>query len=190
MVVMLHEECLKRGPITHAVCTFYKHGPSPYLAARDHMMDDSVHAIDTLRWMCGGDVVAIDSVTKQIGTPDINVTIALLRFDNGATGVLMNSWASGRRVFRVEMHSPGVCVEAEHEGKGILYTDGDTAGEEFDTREVAGSEQNFVFGGFQAKNRDFIDAVRAGTLPGSHFGDAIKTMEVAEKILAKAVLGG
>ena len=190
MVVMLHEECLKRGPITHAVCTFYKHGPSPYLAARDHMMDDSVHAIDTLRWMCGGEVVAIDSVTKQICTPDINVTIALLRFDNGATGVLMNSWASGRRVFRVEMHSPGVCVEAEHEGRGVLYADGDTTGAEYDTREVAGSDENFVFGGFQAKNREFIDAVQAGTLPGSHFGDAIKTMEVAEKILAKAVLDG
>jgi virulence factor len=189
MVVQLHEECLQRGPVTHAVCTFYKHGPDPYLAARDHMMDDSVHAIDTLRWMCGGNVVDIDSVTKQVGTPDINVILALLRFDNGATGLLMNSWASGRRVFRVEMHSPGVCAEAEHEGKGYLYADGDTTGVEYDTREVAGSDENYVYGGFQAKNRDFIDAVKAGTLPGSHFGDAIKTMEVAEKILAKAVLG-
>src|SRR5713226_7577969 len=45
MVVMLRDECLKRGLIVHAVCTFYKCSPQPFLAARDHMMDDTVHAI-------------------------------------------------------------------------------------------------------------------------------------------------
>ena len=55
MVAQLRDECLQRGPITHAVCTFYKCNITPYLNARDHMMDDGVHAIDTLRWMCGGE---------------------------------------------------------------------------------------------------------------------------------------
>jgi len=190
MVVKLREECLKRGPILHAVCRFYKCAISPYLEARDHMMDDGVHAIDTVRWMCGGEVVEIESVTRRIGVPDINFISALLRFDNGATGVLLCSWASGRRIFAVEMHAPGICVEAEHEGRGVLYADGDTAGVTYDTREVAGSDELYVFGGFQAKNREFIDGVRAGTLPGSHFGDAVKTMEVAEAILAAALLEG
>jgi virulence factor len=190
MVVLLREECLKRGPIVHAVCTFYKCSPQPYLEARDHMMDDSVHSIDTLRWMCDGEVVEIESVTRRVGAPDINFITALLHFDNGATGVLMNSWTSGRRVFRVEMHAPGICAEAEHEGKGYLYAEGDTRGVEYDTRQVAGSEENFVYGGFQAKNREFIDAVRSGYPPGSCFSDALKTMEVAEKILAQALLAG
>jgi predicted dehydrogenase len=188
LAVMLREDCLKRGPILHAVCTFYKCSPQPFLAARDHMMDDSVHAIDTLRWMCGGEVVDIQSVTRQVGVPDINLITALIRFDNGATGVLLNSWVSGRRTFRVEMHASGICAEAELEGKGYLYADGDTKGTEYDTRDVAGSSENFVFGGFQAKNREFIDAVKSGRQPGSHFGDALKTMEVAEKILAQALL--
>jgi virulence factor len=188
MVVMLRDECLKRGPIVHAVCTFYKCSPQPYLEARDHMMDDSVHSIDTLRWMCGGEVVEIESVTRRVGVPDINFISALLQFDNGATGVLMNSWTSGRRVFRVEMHATGICAEAEHEGKGYLYAEGNTRGVEYDTRQVAGSEENFVYGGFQAKNREFIDSVRSGHPPGSSFSDALKTMEVAEKILAKSLL--
>ncbi len=190
MVVKLHEECLKRGPITHAVCTFYKCNISPYLNARDHMMDDGVHAIDTLRWMCGGEVVKVDSVTKSIMVPDINFIMAMLHFDNGAVGVMMNSWTSGRRIFRVQMHAPGICAEAEHEGKGYLYADGDTKGVEYDTREVAGSDQNFVFGGFQSKNREFIDCVKAGKQPGSNFSDAVKTMEVAEIILAQSLLAG
>jgi len=190
MVVKLREECLKRGPITHAVCRFYKCAIDPYLAARDHMMDDGVHAIDTLRWMCGGEVEEIHSVSRRVLVPDINFFAALLEFDNGATGLMVNSWTSGRRIFDVEMHAPGICVEAEHEGKGYLYADGDTEGVEYDTREVAGSDEFYVYGGFRAKNREFIDCLKAGRQPSSHFGDALKTMEVAEKILAQAILRG
>jgi len=190
MVVMLREECLKRGPIVHAVCSFYKCEIRPYLVARDHMMDDGVHAIDTLRWMCGGEVVEVQSLTRRVLVPDINFIAALLCFDNGATGVMMNSWTSGRRIFKVEMHAPGICVEAEHEGKGYLYADGDTQGIEYDTREIAGSDEFFVYGGFQAKNREFIDCVKTGAQPGSTFADALKTMEVAERILAQALLAG
>jgi len=190
MVVQLRQECLKRGPITHAVCEFYKCNPDPTLGPRDHMMDDGVHAIDTLRWMCGGEVTEIQAITRRVLVPDVNFFAVLLTFDNGATGVLLNSWTSGRRIFRVQMHAPRICVEAEHEGKGVLYADGDTKGVWYDTREIAGSDQNFVYGGFQAKNREFIDAVKSGTQPGSHFGDAVKTMEVADKILAMGLLRG
>lgn len=188
MVVMLREECLRRGPVVHAVCSFYKCSIEPYLGARDHMMDDGVHSIDTLRWMCGGEVIGIESVTKRVRVPDINFIAATLHFDNGSTGVMLNSWTSGRRIFKVEMHAPGICVEAEHEGKGCLYADGDTAGVVYDTREVAGSDQLFVFGGFQAKNREFIDALITGQQPSSNFADALKTMETADAVLAQALL--
>lgn len=190
MVVMLREECLKRGPIVHAVCRFYKNDITPYWRAAGRFIDDGIHAVDTLRWMCGGEVVAIHSVTKRVRVPDINFVSAVLEFDNGATGVLLTSWSSGRRIFAVEMHAPGICVEAEHEGKGILYTDNDTKGIVYDTREVAGSSEFYVYGGFQAKNREFIDCLRSGKQPGSNFADAVKTMEVAEKILAQAALQG
>ena len=190
MVVLLRNECLKRGPIVHAVCRFYKCNPTPALGARDHMMDDGVHAIDTVRWMCGGEVAEVQSLCKRVGVPDINFFSATVRFGNGATGYILNSWTSGRRIFDVEMHAPGICAEAEHEGKGVLYADGDTKGVVYDTREVAGSNDFYVFGGFQAKNREFVDAVRKGAQPGSSFADALKTMEVAETILAQATLEG
>ena len=189
MVVALHQECLKRGPLVHAVCKFYKCSMEPFLGARDHMMDDTVHSIDTVRWMCGGDVVDIQSVTKRVGVPDINFISATLQFDNGATGFIINSWSSGKRLFAVEMHAPGIYVEAEHEGKGYLYADGQVEGVAYDSQEVAGSDELYVYGGFRAKHREFIDAVRAGTRPSSYFGDALKTMEVACTILAQALLG-
>ncbi|NLS79489.1 MAG: Gfo/Idh/MocA family oxidoreductase [Chloroflexi bacterium] len=190
LVVQLRDECLRRGPIVHASCKFYKCNIEPFLGARDHMMDDTVHSIDTVRWMCGGEVAEIHSVCKRVGVPDINFISATLEFDNGATGFIVNSWSSGKRIFAVEMHAPGIYAEAEHEGKGYLYADGDAQGVAYDTREVAGSDQLYIYGGFQAKNREFIDAVKGGPRPGSHFGDAVKTMEVAERILAQALLKG
>ena len=190
LLVKLHNECLKRGPIVHAVCRFYKCNIQPFIAARDHMMDDGVHAIDTLRWMCGGEVLEVHGLCKRVGVPDINFISAMLQFDNGAAGFMVNSWSSGRRIFDVEMHAPGICVEAEVEGKARLYADGDTEGIEHDTRDAAGSGEMFVFGGFQAKNRQFIDAVKTGKQPPSCFADALKTMEIAEEILAAALLEG
>jgi len=189
LLVRLRAACLERGPMTHAVCEFYKCSPDPFLGARDHMMDDGVHAIDTLRWLCGGEVVDIQSQTRTVGTPDINFLSAQLHFDSGATGILVNSWTSGRRIFRVQMHAPNICAEADPEGQGYLYADGDTQGVSYDTRAVAGSDELYAFGGFRDKSREFLDCVRSGGRPGSHFGDAIKTMEVAERILAQALLG-
>ena len=188
MVVMLREKCLARGPLVHAVCKFYKYLIQPNFDARDHMMDDSVHSIDTLRWMCEGEVTAIESTTKRLQVPDINFISAVLHFDNGSTGFMINSWTSGKRIFAVEMHAPGIYVEAEHEGKGTVYADGDIQGIEFDTRQVAGSDDLFVYGGFQAKNREFIDCLKTGKQPDSNFQDAFKTMELAEKILSQALL--
>jgi predicted dehydrogenase len=190
LAVRLRHECLKRGRIVHAVCEFYKCDPNPMLGARDHMMDDGVHALDTLRWMCGGELVEIASVTRRVGTPDLNLFLATLRFDTGATGLLLNSWTSGRRTFRVQMHAPRICAEAELETTGTLYADGDTTGIPYSAAETAGGEELYIRGGFRAKNREFIDAVKAGTQPQSCFADALKTMEAAERILAQATLRG
>jgi len=190
LAVKLREKCLRRGPIVHAVCEFYKWAPTPYLEARDHMLDDGVHAIDTLRWMCGGEVERMEVMSKRVGVPDRNFFVVLLGFDNGATGVMVLSWSSGRRIFRVEMHAQGICAEADLEGKGHLYADGDTQGLEYDAKEVAGSDELHVYGGFLAKNREFIDCVKSGTQPQSNFSDALRTMEIADRILASSHLSG
>ena len=191
MLKKLHAECLKRGPVTYGVCEFYKHGPAPWLGPRDHMMDDFTHTVDTVRWMCGGEIVDVISHCKRVGTPDINWISATLHFDNGSTGYAVSSWCSGRRVLRVQMHSPGIYVDAEVEGKAKLYADGDYDGVEYDTKEVAGSDDTRVFGGFEAKNREFIDSLKTGKeVTSSPFRDYVKTMEICEVVLAQALLNG
>jgi predicted dehydrogenase len=190
VVVHMRDRCLERGPVTHVVVRFYKNDPRPFTGAIDHALDDCVHAIDTLRWLCGGEVVDILPVVRRIGVPDINFITTTLSFDTGATGILLTSWTSGRRIFSIEMHAPGICAEIDTEGAAVLYADGDTTGTRTTSQDVAGSDEFHVYGGFRSKNREFIDAVKAGTLPSSHFGDAIKTMDVAHRIIAHATLAG
>lgn len=190
LLVSLHQKCVERGPIVHATCTFYKCATEPFLGARDHVLDDTVHAIDTLRWLCGGEIVSMDSAVKRVGVPDTNFVTATLHFDTGATGILINSWTSGRRIFRVEMHAPEISAEGDPEDGGTLYADGDTKGIRITTQEAANSSEFHVYGGFRAKHREFIDAIKAGTQPGSCFSDALRTMEAAASILATDTLRG
>ncbi|MCM8760393.1 MAG: Gfo/Idh/MocA family oxidoreductase [Candidatus Omnitrophica bacterium] len=188
LLVKLKEECLKRGPIVHAVCEFYKCDVAPMKLVRDRMLDDGVHAIDTLRWICGGEAKDIYSVMKSINVSDRNFIAGVIEFDNGATGIMINSWASGRRIFRVEMHSPGICAEGNPEGKGYIYRDNEPSGIELDIFQVAGTTNPLVAKGFERKSREFIDCIKERRLPSSHFGDALKTMEIAEKMLSADIL--
>lgn len=188
MVMQMHDECLKRSLITHALCKFYKCEPHSFLGARDHMMDDCVHSIDTVRWICGGEVVKVESTCRQIGTVDINFISAVLHFDNGAVGHIINSWSSGKRIFAVEMHSQGIFAEAEHETKGYVYTDGNLKGVEYDSYKCAETDKFHVATGVYNVAKDFVTCCLNGGKPASCFDDAIKTMKVAETILAQALL--
>lgn len=187
----LREKCLERGPMTHALVRFYKCEIKDRFEARDHMYDDTVHAIDAVRWACGGGPVKkIESVTRRVGTHDINFISATLHFENGAIGYLINSWSSGRRVFDMEMHAPGVCAEVEHEVGGYLYADGDTKGEYFGSAECAGSDAFHTLTGVTYLARNFVDSCRARTKTCSDFENALRGIEIAEKILAQSVLEG
>ena len=178
----------ERGQVVHAVCRFYKSDPTPMVSARDRMMDDGVHVIDTLRHLCGGEVLAVSDVTRRVKVDDINVIAATLEFDTGAVGVMIANWTSGRRTFGVEVHGVGIMAEADLEVGGTVWdADGQ---EDLDAAEVAGSADLHVRGGFRDKSAEFIEAVRTRRLPSSHFGDALKTMTVAETILAHDLLRG
>lgn len=186
----MRDACLQHGPIEHAVVRFYKHEFEPKLTAWDRVLDDATHAIDTLRWLCGGELIDIHVTAARHGVPDINFLTATMSFDTGATGQAQLNWCSGRRIFSIEMHARGVAAEIDTEGDVVLYERNDATGIRSTSQALAGSDEFYVFGGFQAKDREFIDAIRDRTLPSSHFGDARKTMEIVHRILATITLTG
>jgi predicted dehydrogenase len=187
MVTKLRDQCLARGPLTQALCKFYKYEPADNFRARDHLMDDTIHAIDTLRWMAGSEVLSVESRTARNGVRDINFIAAQLGFAGGCTGHLLNNWSSGKRIFAVEMHAPGIFVEAEHEGKGYVYTDGNLTPQMFDAAESAGSSEFYVYTGVLALAEDFVKCCREGGEPGASFARSLDTMKIAELILAQSL---
>ncbi|HZP19213.1 MAG TPA: Gfo/Idh/MocA family oxidoreductase [Bauldia sp.] len=178
---------LEKGPIVHGVVEFFKCDMVPMLTVRDRMMDDGTHAVDTARWICGGEVIAVESTCRRIGVPDINWFGATLHFDTGATCFVVCNWASGRRVFRVQMHVPGGYADVEVEAEARIYLDNNYAGETLTTQQAAGSDRSFVFGGFASKSREFVDSLKSGTsVCSSPFSDTVKTMRICETILSQA----
>lgn len=188
MVEKIRNLCLEQGPITHAVCRFYKYAPIPYFGSSGHILDDTVHSIDTLRWICGGEVVSVQSHVMRRCVPDINFVAGIIEFNNGSTGVLINSWISGKREFSVEMHAPGIYAQVEHEVGGMLYTNGNLTPRVFDPCEEARSSAPCDYTGVTALCRSFARAIKKGTPTSSPFEDAFKTMQVAFDFLAQAHL--
>ena len=189
LLVKMREECLKRGPVTHAIVEFNKCDITPFLGSRDRMMDDYSHAVDTARWVCGGEVVKIESHCRRIIVPDLNWIGSTLHFDNGSICYVIGNWASGRRIFRVNMHAPGICAEVELEKEAFIYADGDYQGKRFDTMEVSESKDLIFYGGFHEKNLEFINSIVSGKeQTSSPFRDTLKTMEICNIILAQSMI--
>lgn len=190
LLARMLEQCRAYSHIVHASVSFFKHSPKPFLGARGHMLDDGIHAIDTLRHICAGEVRRIHSVARRIGGADIDFFTSLLEFDNGTTGQLCCNWTAGRRSFQVAMHASSISAEADLEGKGCLHANGDdTRTIELDAREAGGSNDRIVYCGFQAKIGQFLTSLETRIPPESNFSDALKTHAVAERILAMNVLG-
>jgi len=185
LINKMKKEVEKRGPIHTAVVTFVKCSypmGGYYDGVIDILSCDAVHAVDTLRHVCGGEVVSVASDVRNLGAEDNNAFYALVKFTTGATGILQTNWACGRRFFRVEMHAQGVSAYADPDESGILYKDGETEGELFDPAKCAKNDADWHRLGFFGENRHFIDCVKSGLLPLSNLADTVKTMDLVDRI--------
>jgi virulence factor len=174
----------EHGPMLQCVATFYKNsiGAGPYYGgAIDILTCDAIHAVDMLRYM-GGEPVSVAADVRALHTTYDNSFNALLRFENGCTGVLLTNWVVGKRVHTFEMHAKGISAFVNGDTRAEIYTNNQEAGEVLDSRAVAGSDSTHRFYGFYGENRHFIDCLQENRLPETHFGDAVKTMELVERI--------
>lgn len=174
----------ERGPMLQCVATFYKHsiGAGPYYGgAVDILTCDAVHAVDMLRYM-GGEPSRVASDVRALHATYDNSFNALIRFENGCTGVLLTNWVAGKRVHTFEMHAKGISAFIDADDKAVLYQDNKAEPIVLDVRAVAGSDENRKYYGFYDENRHFIDCIQQGRQPDTCFADAVKTMELVERI--------
>lgn len=158
----------------------YSGGPY-YAGAADVLTSDAIHAVDNLRWM-GGEVKKIVSDVQSIDTTYANSFNAMVKFESGAIGFLVANWKVGKRIFCVEMHGKGISAFVEPEVKSVIYKDNKEEGEIALAKDAAGSAEIFKIGGFFAENRHFIDCIKESKQPMTNFSDAVKTMELVDRI--------
>ncbi|HVC35323.1 MAG TPA: Gfo/Idh/MocA family oxidoreductase [Chloroflexota bacterium] len=187
----------ERGPIHFAEVAFLKatrNLATPagfYDGAIDPLTSDGIHAVDHLRWLCGGDVVEVHADVRQryIPGPVPNTFFAAVTFSTGAVGTVHYSTVTGRRIFRAEFHGQNVTAYVDADRDSFLVADNGepetTTSAEFGRPVLRPGEElrPYHWLGFWHESRHFIDCIKQGRQPSSHFADAVKSMELVERIL-------
>ena len=178
--------CEQNGPIHSAATSFYKNevgGQPIYKGAMEKLTCDGIHAVDTLRYLCGGEVEGVASDVRRLGATFRNMHTALVRFSSGATGVLQNCYMMGRRMFSVEVHSAGVSMFGDPEEGGQVFADGNVEPvQTLDPWALGKSREAHVAFGAYAINRHFIECIKTGRQPETNFEDAAKSMALVDAI--------
>ena len=184
----------QRGPIHQATVSYLKGGRDPnepagvYGGVIDNLTCDQIHAVDNLRFLCGGEVekVAAHVRTRYVPGPYANEFTALVSFSTGAVGILNSSYVTGAGVFRVEFHSQDITAYVDAASKSYLKASGEKRevyeSKEFGTANGAPGDKSIHWMGFWHENRHFIDCVKEGRQPLTNFADAAKSMELVDRI--------
>ena len=185
----------EQGPIHQATVSFLKGGrdlsepAGIYGGVIDNLTCDMIHAVDNMRFLCGGEVEELTAhvCARYIPGPHYNEFTALASFSTGAVGVLNCSYVAGVGVFRTEFHARGGSAYVDAASESFLKRGKDDAefyeSKEFATKAGLPGDESLNWMGFWHEDRYFIDCVKESRQPLTHFGDAVKSMELVERIL-------
>ncbi len=195
------------GTINQVEGCFVKFGD----AAFDHgslsaFVSDTIHAIDLVRWVAGGNPTAAALVAARYEDVVDNAWNGVVRFDNGVTGVVRANYKTGGRVHRLDVHAPGASAYIDlgmgeeiacsatiltHQGEARYSLAAAGAAAEkvqrLDGLELAGSKQFHRFYGYYQEDRHFLDCVQGKGKPDPDIGDAARTIELVELLLANRI---
>ncbi len=174
----------ENGSIIQCMSTFHKNTPNAlyYDGVIDVLTCDAIHAVDTLRWLGGGEVQAVASDINAFGSERENSFNALVKFTTGASGYLCTNWAVGGRIHIFEMHAQGVSayINPDTGGSAKIYTSEGLT--EITTEEAANSDATHKTYGFYGESQHFVDCIQQDRQPLTCFTDAVKTMELVQEI--------
>jgi predicted dehydrogenase len=165
----------------------------------DQLTSDGMHAVDNLRWLCGGEVAHVTSSVRTLYVPGpvANAVMAQVEFTSGAVGQLHYSFMTGGSalsegatapgIFRAEIHGQNISAYVDAERQSCIVADSGEP-EVFESRSfgdaLGGQPEHWL--GFWHESRHFIDCVKAGRQPSSNFADAVKTWELIDRIYEAA----
>lgn len=174
----------KNGPIIQVVSTFYKNMYPNFLyynGAIDILTCDAIHSVDVLRWI-SGEVKNVRSIVKSYFSEVANAFNAIMEFESGATGILLTNWTVGKRIHTFEIHSKSISAFVDCDDKALIFRDNKEEPDILSTYEVAGTNERHKLYGYYQEDRYFIDCLKENKEPECNFSDALKTMDLVEKI--------
>ena len=143
----------------------------------DNMMWESInHSVDVVRAMAQSEVAEVHSVVRRAFHKYKDVFGALVLFENGCLANLIFNWTSDARLERYEIHGRDISAYLEGVNKAVVFCDGER-------RELPRPPT----GGTEEEDRYFLDCAKSGARvepPACNLDEAVKTMELAEAILA------
>jgi predicted dehydrogenase len=187
-----------RGRIASIVAEFYQFSMPLYrrmgsseATLASIVVPGSIHTVDLIRYL-GGDVAEVYARADAYFDRHPDSFTALLRFQNGATGLLNYNLTSPIRLERVSFHGQEVSAVLEGLADSCVVYDGDVVHDLTNVRrrdpsspEWSDRPANPFNNGWWHQDRFFLDAVRDKRpigFPASNLEDAVKTMELIDMI--------
>ena len=189
------------GPVTLCVAHYSKNllaqTTTPLGPGAPHalLLQESIHGIDTLRWL-GGEAADVQSRVTRRFHDYADGFYAMLQFGSGAQGIFMSNFAAGGRIETYEFHGKGVSarIVPPYEAR-VSTADGELTVKTSDLTGVAeaavsacklkGDGVTHRIYGYIQESRHFIECIREDRMPLTHFGDALETMRLAETIAGR-----
>ena len=171
------------GGATLAVGEFHKNMLGLPKPPRTTLWNDVCHAVDLIRWMARSEVAEATAFQDFRGSDWPNDYTALMRFQNGAVGVLLANRSSGGRSLRAELHGIGVgCFMNIPDQIEILERDRDPRTEH--GADLAGmpAEDTRSYDGVLEMHRHLATSVAKGSTPVNDIRDVIHTSELVARL--------
>ncbi len=169
-------------------------GPIDFLRTSGGIfMDLASHDFDAARFLTGQEIVEVFAIGAVLIEPeletfdDVDHAVVLLRFANGALGVVQESWRAPYGYdIRAEVHgSKGkVVAEVDEKYPTMLYDERGKVSERHDQFLERFSEA------YRAELQAFVDALHAGTSPSPGLDDGVQAMRIAAAATRSRRTGG
>ncbi len=173
------------GAVSQVCATFNKHllGDKAF-ESTSTLWNDACHIVDLVRYMSGGEPAKVTAYRDKFGSDHYNSYVALVRFDNDATGTIVANRASGGRILKAELHGVGV-------GCYLDLPDRISIAENDEMRTISAWEidgddpsDKSAYGGELQMHLDLVNCIENGGFPITDIRDVIKTVRLLNEIEA------
>jgi virulence factor len=165
-------------------CVAQKNRPgSEYRAT----FENAIHMVDLLRWYCGGEPIDVTAHAAGEDPWQEDGVSAMIRFDNGNTGVLVAARNAGAWDEKLDAYGGGVTAAITAPDRVAITRDSETIVREMSQEAFGWATATQTFG-FAGAVHHFLDRVRDRRQPLTSGAEAAKTQLLLDQILSAAEL--